>query len=141
MKARALMVAAALAVGGMAAGSAVAQDQKPRSPQEQAEAQQTLQTARDLVAYGEAKNDALALVTAAKLFVSIPGKVLADGQTGKDGGLFDIEGVLKKAEGLAQGDEYIAKVAADVRAANEANSKWVCYWEYWYGYYYEVCYY
>jgi len=142
MKAKALMVAAALAVGGLAAGSAVAEDQaKPRTAQEQAEAQMTLQTARQLVEYGEAKSDALALVTAAKMMVSIPGKVLADGQTGEKGTLFDIEGVLKKAESMAQGDEYIAKVAADVRKANEANSKWVCYWEYWYGYYYEVCYY
>jgi hypothetical protein len=54
-------------------------------------------------------------VTAAKMMASVPGKVLADDAKGEAGAdkaaAFDIEGVLKKAEDLAQGDELITKVA------------------------------
>jgi hypothetical protein len=58
--------------------------------------------------------------------------VLADGQDGSAGkaGGFDIEAVLKKAEELSQGDEIIAKLAADVRQRAEAQSKAICYWRY-----------
>ncbi len=140
-----LTVAAVVAFTALTAGASVAQDpQKDLAPAQQAEGQLTLETARNLVSYGETKNDALALVTAAKMMASVPGRVLADGQKGSAGSNFDIEAVLKKAEDLAQGDEMITKVAADVRTAAAANSKAVCYWEYycsggWCQYYY-YCY-
>ena len=56
---------------------------------------------------------------------------------GDKGANFHVEAVLKKAEGLAKGDELITKVAGDVRTMAEANSKAVCYWQYycyWNGY-------
>jgi hypothetical protein len=134
-----IILAGFLAATSLTAGASFADDAKKAdiSEAQQAEGRQILQTARELVGYGEAKGDALALVTAAKMVAGVPGRVLADGQEGAKGADFDVEAVLKKAEDLAQGDELITKVAADVRKAAEANSKAVCYWQYycyWNGY-------
>jgi hypothetical protein len=134
-----IVLAGFLAAASLTAGASLADDAKKAdiSEAQQAEGRQILQTARELVGYGEAKGDALALVTAAKMVAGVPGRVLADGQEGAKGANFDVEAVLKKAEDLAQGDELITKVAADVRKAAEANSKAVCYWQYycyWNGY-------
>jgi hypothetical protein len=134
-----IILAGFLAAASLTAGASLADDAKKAdiSEAQQAEGRQILQTARELVGYGEAKGDALALVTAAKMVAGVPGRVLADGQEGAKGANFDVEAVLKKAEDLAQGDELITKVAADVRKAAEANSKAVCYWQYycyWNGY-------
>ena len=136
-----LIIAAAFVAASLTGGATMAQEKQDLTPAQQAEGRQILQTARALVSYGEAKNDALALVTAAKMVASVPGRVLADGQDGTAGAdkstNFDIEGVLKKAEDLAQGDELITKVAAQVRESATANAKYVCYWAYncyWNGY-------
>ena len=124
----------------LTAGASLAQD-KPGdlTPAQQAEARLTLETARNLISYGETKNDALALVVGAKLLASAPGRVLADGiacdETTTAG---DIETVLKKAEDLAQGNELILQVAKEVREMAAANSKAICYWEY-YCYYNGWC--
>lgn len=140
---RKTLIALAFAVTSMTAGASIAQDApKDLTPAQEAEGRLVLETARNLVSYGETKGDALALVTAAKMMASVPGRVLADeskGEAGADASKnFDIEGVLKKAEELGQGDELITKVAADVRTAAAANSKAVCYWEY-YCYYNGWC--
>jgi len=139
---RKLILAAAFALTSLTAGATLAQDKQDLTNAQQAEGRLILETARNLVSYGETKGDALALVTAAKMMASVPGKVLADDSKGEAGAdkaaAFDIEGVLKKAEDLSQGDELIAKVAADVRTAAAANSKAVCYWEY-YCYYNGWC--
>lgn len=136
---KALMVAAVLAISGLAAGVSMAQDEKKDlTVEQQTEGRLVLETARNLVSYGETKSDPLALVTAAKMMASVPGRVLADGQKGTGGTNFDIDGVLKKAEDLSQGDEMITKIAADVRKSAEANSKAVCYWQY-YCYYNGYC--
>lgn len=134
-----IVLAGVLAVTSLTAGASFADDAKKAdiSEAQQAEGRQILQTARALASYGEAKGDALALVTAAKMVATVPGRVLADGQEGANGAKFDVEAILKKAEDLAQGDELITKVAGDVRQAAEANSKAVCYWQYycyWNGY-------
>lgn len=133
-----LLLAGLLAATSLTSGASLAEDKKPDiSAAQQAEGRQILETARALESYGEAKGDPLALVTAAKMVASVPGRVLADGQQGEKGANFDVEAVLKKAEGLAQGDELITKVAADVRTMAKANSKAVCYWQYycyWNGY-------
>lgn len=136
---RKTILAALFVATSMTAGASLAQDAKQDlTVAQQAEARLTLETARNLVSYGETKGDALALVTAAKMMASVPGRVLADDQKGTQGANFDIEGVLKKAEDLAQGDELITKVAGQVREAAAANSKAVCYWEY-YCYYNGWC--
>jgi hypothetical protein len=131
---RKLLIAGVFAIASLTAGASVAQDKPTLTPAQQAEGRLILETARNLVSYGETKGDALALVTAAKMMAGVPGRVLADDAEGAAGAdkaaNFDIEAVLKKAEDLAQGDELITKVAADVRTAAEANSKAVCYWEY-----------
>jgi hypothetical protein len=127
----------------LTAGASLAED-KPAdlTPAQQAEARLTLETARNLISYGETKNDALALVVGAKLLASAPGRVLADNQKGEGGAdkatNFDIETVLKKAEDLAQGNELILQVAKEVRETAAANSKAICYWEY-YCYYNGWC--
>jgi hypothetical protein len=137
-----LLLATALVAASLTAGAASAQEKQDLTPAQQAESRLILETARNLVSYGEARGDALALVTAAKMMASVPGRVLADGQTGEAGAdnsaAFDIEGVLKKAEDLAQGDELITRVAGQVREAAAANSKAVCYWQY-YCYYNGWC--
>ncbi|HEV7255336.1 MAG TPA: hypothetical protein VGN97_19805 [Mesorhizobium sp.] len=117
---------------GAAAGG---QAQQPElTPEQQAEARATIEIAQNLASYGETKGDALALVTAAKMLSSVPGRVLAPGETGAEGKSIDIEAMLKKAEDLSQGDELIARVAADARAAAEANARGYCvYAEYCYG--------
>lgn len=139
---RKLLLAAAFTAMSLTAGATFAQEKQDLTQAQQAEGRLVLETARNLVSYGETKGDALALVTAAKMMASVPGKVLADGQKGDAGAdksmAFDIEGVLKKAEDLAQGDELITKVAGQVREAAAANSKAVCYWEY-YCYYNGWC--
>ncbi len=138
-----LAIAAFFVATSMMAGATIAQEKKQDlTPAQQTENRLSLEIARNLVSYGEAKSDALALVTAAKIVASVPGKVLADDSKGEAGAdkavAFDIEAVLKKAEDLAQGDELITKVAGEVRAAAAANSKAICYWEY-YCYYNGWC--
>ena len=136
------VIAALFAASSLTAGATFAQDKQDLTAAQQTENRIILETARNLVGYGEAKSDPLALVTAAKMVASVPGKVLADQAKGEEGAdkaaAFDIEGVLKKAEDLSQGDELIKKVAADVRASAAANSKAVCYWQY-YCYYNGWC--
>ena len=134
-----IVLAGFLAATSLTAGASFAEDAKKAdiSEAQQAEGRQILETARQLESYGEAKGDALALVTAAKMVASVPGRVLADGQEGAKGANFDVEAVLKKAEDLAKGDELVTKVAADVREMAKANAKAVCYWQYycyWNGY-------
>lgn len=139
---RKVFLAAAFVAASMTAGASIAQEKQDLTAAQQAEGRLVLETARNLVSYGETKGDALALVTAAKMMAGVPGKVLADdakGEAGADAAApFDIEAVLKKAEDLAQGDELITKVAGQVREAAAANSKAVCYWEY-YCYYNGWC--
>lgn len=135
-----ILLAAILATATLTAGATMAQDKQP-TPAEKAEARATLETARTLLNYGLAKNDPLALVTAAKIYTSVPNRVLADGEKGPEGKAFDYESVLKKAEELAQGDELITKVAGDVRTAAEAQSKAVCWDELWCNNYTGYCWY
>lgn len=136
------LIAAAFLAASLTPSVSFAQEKQTLGTAQQAEGRLILETARNLVSYGETKGDALALVTAAKMMASVPGKVLADGQTGEGGADkstgFDIEAVLKKAEDLAQGDELITKVAGQVRETAAANSKAVCYWQY-YCYYNGWC--
>jgi len=122
------------------AGAALAQDKSAGlTPAEQAEARLVLQTARNLISYGEAKSDPLALVTAARMMSSVPGgRVLADGESGGSGAGFDVEALLGKAEQAAKGDETILKLAGQVRLSATANTRAICYWEY-YCYYKGWC--
>ena len=136
-----LLLAAFLATATLTAGATMAQDKPQPSPAEKADARATLDTARALLNYGQAKNDPLALVTAAKMYTSVPNRVLADGEKGPEGKTFDYEAVLKKAEELAQGDPLIAKVAGDVRTAAEAQSKAICWDELWCNNYTGYCWY
>lgn len=127
-----LIIAAFLLAAGLTAGATTAAERQDLTPAEQAEGRAVLGLARGLVSYGEAKGDPLALISAANMMASVPGRVLADGQDGSAGAAagFDLEAVLKKAEALSQGDPLIAKVAAEVRERAAANSKAICYWRY-----------
>ncbi len=135
--------AAAVAVAmGIAGGAAFAQDSQQLTWEQQAEGRLTLRTARDLAAYGEAKGDALALVAAARMMAAVPGEVIAGGPPERSrsagGMVFDVDGILKKAEELAKGDPLLTKAAADVRAMAAEKARSICYWEY-YCYYNGSC--
>ncbi len=96
-----LVLAAFLATTTLTGGATLAQETAPAvTPAEQAEGRAILETARTLVNYGESKGDALALVTAAKMFTSVPGRVLAEGEKGTAGKLFDVEAVLNVIGGF-----------------------------------------
>ena len=124
------LIASALVLSCLATAPTLAQDQQTLSPEQAAEAQQILKTARDVATYGEVKEDPLALITAAKMFVSVPGGVLADGETGAGGKPYDLEGLLSKAEEYGKGDELISKTVADIRGMSAGASKYACYWAY-----------
>lgn len=108
----------------------------------QAEARIVLMTARNLAIYGEAKGDALALVTAARMMAGVPGRVVASGPAERArsaGGMsFDVDGLLRKAEALAKGDPLVLKAAAEIRATAAGKDDAICYWEY-YCYYNGSC--
>lgn len=135
-----LLMALVVVAGGLTAGTTLAQD---LTPAQQAEAQFTLETARSLVNYGESKGDALALVTAAKMFAEVPGRVLADGATGQSGEGLDIEALLTKAGELAPGDAIISQLSEQVRTLASEDDRALCLWQYYcYGgwcQYYWVC--
>jgi hypothetical protein len=110
--------------------------------EQQAEGRIVLMTARNLAIYGEAKGDALALVTAARMMAGVPGKVVASGPAERArsaGGMsFDVDGLLRKAEALAKGDPLVLKAAAEIRATAAGKDGAICYWEY-YCYYNGSC--
>lgn len=138
---RKLVIATALAVSTLFVQSTQAQDTNALTPAQQAEAQAILETARNLANYGETRNDALALVMAAKMMTDVPGRVLADGEEGGQGSNFDVDGLLTKAAELAPDNTTITELSAEVRAKAEEASRAVCYWEYycyggWCQYYY-----
>lgn len=144
---RKLLMASALIIGGLVANASIAQDNQEAqqlSAAEQAEAQFVLETARNLANYGENREDALALVMAAKMIVDVPGRVLADGEEGQQGASFDVGALLDKAAALAPDNQMIAELSGEIRDAAEASSRAYCYWQ-WYCYagwcqYYWYCY-
>ncbi len=141
---RKLLLAVVLVMGGLVAGAAIAQEGQELTPQQEAEGRQTLEIARNLASYGEAKGDALALVMAAKMMAELPGRVLPAEEGAPTGdaaaapdGASAIEDLLAKAEEMAPDDEAVTALVADVRAKAEEQSRAVCYWEYycyWNGY-------
>ena len=111
---RKLLLAAAFTAMSLTAGATLAQEKQDLTPAQQAEGRLILETARNLASYGETKGDALALVTAAKMMASVPGKVLADGQKGDAGAdksqAFDID--EKPGCGNGNGSRFIATNSA-----------------------------
>lgn len=108
--------------------------------EQQAEARITLQTARNLALYGEAKGDALALVTAARMMAGVPGRVVAaPAPAGSSGHVsLDVEGLLARAGELAKDDPLVSKAIAEVRMQADEKARSICYWEY-YCYYDGSC--
>ena len=144
---RKLILASALIVGGLMTSATIAQDNQQAqelTAAQQAEAQFVLETARNLASYGETKGDALALVMAAKMFVDVPGRVLADGEEGQSGSNYNVDALLTKAAELAPDNEAITSLSGEIREAAEASSRAYCYWQYYcYGgwcQYYWYCY-
>ena len=137
---RKILFAAAIVL--VAAGAVYGQGGEQLTAEEQAEGRIVLQTARNLAIYGEAKGDALALVTAARMMAGVPGRVVASGpatHARSTGGMsFDVDGLLDKAEELAKGDPLVLKAAAEVRATADEKDGAICYWEY-YCYYNGSC--
>jgi len=135
---RVLLAALALVLGAMVAQVPAVQAQEA-STAEQAEQRMTLEMGRDLIRYGQASEDPLALVTGAKLMAGVPGGAAAAEETG-----FELNEVLAAATTLADGNEAIATLAAEVQAMVDESERGVCYWQYycyWNGYceYWWVC--
>ncbi len=131
-------ILAALMLAATAAG-AYAQE---LTAKQQAEARITLQTARNLALYGEARGDALALVMAARMMAGVPGRVAADSRPlqGRSAGAMslDVEGLIGRAGEMAKGDPLVLEAIAGLRAAAEDKSRSICHWEY-YCYYDGSC--
>ena len=96
---------------------------------------QMVALASDLASYGDAHEDPLALVAAARIYGSITGKAM-----GKDGQLVDVEKILKKAEIFAKKEraqDHLVELIQDARTATKAWVPMTC-WQYeyycdWYG--------
>jgi len=107
----------------------------------QAEARATLQTASAVIKYGEAKGDALAMVTGVEMMLGA-----ADGTTIESGGeVMDLSAVLDKAAEIGKDDPLVVAKVEELRDAAETKTRGACYWEYWcdwYGYceYWYICY-
>lgn len=95
------------------------------SAAEQVEQQLALDMATDLLNYGMAKDDPLAIVTAVNVMAGVSGGVV-----GADGESMDLLGALAQAESLADGNEAILSLVADVRATVEESERGICYWQY-----------
>lgn len=124
-----LLIASVIATGALTATVTVAQESN-LTPAQQAEGRITLETARNLISYGQTKKDGLALVTAAKMMAGVPGRVLADGQEGNGGANFDLEVVLKQAEEYSSGNVHIKAIADEVRDMAAEDDRAVCFWQY-----------
>lgn len=135
---RVLLAALALMLGAMVAQAPAVQAQEA-STAEQAEQRMTLEMGRDLIRYGQANEDPLALVTGAKLMAGVPGGAAAAEETG-----FDLGEVLAAAASMADGHEAITTLVAEVQTMVDESERGVCYWQYycyWNGYceYWWVC--
>lgn len=95
------------------------------SAADQVEQRIALEMATDLLNYGQAKGDALAIVTAVNVMAGVSG-----GVAGADGEPLDLMGALAQAEELAAGNDAILSLAADVRATVEEAERGMCYWQY-----------
>ncbi len=127
-----VLIALVLAVAGTVA------DAQELTAEQQAEVRITLQTARNLALYGEAKGDALALVTAARMMAGVPGRVAAAPAPSSANVTIDVEGLLASAGELAKDDPLVSKAIAEVRAQADEKARSICYWEY-YCYYDGSC--
>ena len=123
-----------MVVGVIFAQGSVAQDNQKLTPAEQAMNQATIETAQHLAAYGDAHDDALALLVAARMLTSVPGRVLAQGEEGDKGNMVDISGMLDRAGELAKGDQYVTDQIGKVREAADESSRAICYWQYYCSY-------
>lgn len=86
------------------------------TPQERGEVASAARTALSLASYGEAKGDALAIVTAARIMAALPIEVEGTSEV-------SVETMLTKATELAPGDATIARIAEDVRTVAGGNPK------------------
>ena len=137
---RAFVAALAIALAAVFSLAPASQAQEPMmSTAEQAEQRLTLEMATNLIRYGEARQDALALITGAKLMASVPGGV----NSAEDAGI-DLNAVLQAAADLGGDSTAIATLVAEVQASIEEAERAICYWQwycYWNGYceYWWVC--
>lgn len=106
---RKLLLAAVLVMGGLVANATIAQEGQELTPEQEAEGRQTLEIARNLASYGEAKGDALALVMAAKMMAELPGRVLPPEEGAAAGTDAAAEGDMAAGEDAATEDEAAAE--------------------------------
>jgi hypothetical protein len=117
----------ALALVGALAFAAPAIAEEAASPTDLTDQRITLETATNLVNYGRAKSDALAIMTGVKMMAGIPARVEG----------MDLEALLGEAEAMAGGNEALMSIAAEVRDELAEGDRGLCYWEYycyWNGY-------
>lgn len=103
--------------------------------------QAKLGLARQLVDYGKANKDALALVTGVRMMTSVKGTILADGEKGKEGKQLDLSAILDEAEGYAKDSEATLSLIRETRemVSKAPKERALCYWQWycdWSGCYY-----
>ena len=119
MSTLALVGALAVAPAAIAAETA--------SPTDLTDQRITLETATNLINYGRAKSDPLAMMTGVKMMAEVSARVEG----------MDLEAVLAEAEGLAGDNAALMSIAAEVRDDLAEGDRGMCYWEYycyWNGY-------
>lgn len=129
---RHLLLAAALAVGTLSTAPAALAQQPMALAAGQTEQRITLETATDLLAYGRAKGDALAILAAVRMMTTVETQIL-----GADGQPLDLGAVLDEAAAIAGEDANLLAMIDELRPAAEAQYRggcvwaWQCYWNGW----------
>jgi len=127
-----LLLAAALAVGTLSTAPAALAQQPVALAAGQTEQRITLETATDLLAYGRAKGDALAILAAVRMMTTVETQIL-----GADGQPLDLGAVLDEAAAIAGEDANLLAMIDELRPAAEAQYRggcvwaWQCYWNGW----------
>lgn len=111
----------------VASSQAMAQTAPP-NPEDQGK----LALARQFLTYGKAEKDALAMLTAVRMYAGVKGTVLAEGDEGKAGKTIDLHAILDEAATYAGDDEHIKALIEETRGkvARAPKSRGVCVWAY-----------
>ena len=129
MKLKRVSVGLAMCLVLASAGYALAADPVPPPDEEK-----RVGLASALAEYGKETRDALALVTAAKLYRGLSARVLRKGESGKAGQSVDADELLQTARALAAENQDLLKVIEEVERG-DTGGKGIfipsCYYE-WY---------
>jgi len=135
-----LLTAMAVSAAVIAAAPVLADEAAAPSGAIQHENATTLQTANAMINYGRSKGDALAMIAAVQMMISV-----TEGTTIEQGGqALDLAAILEEAKEMGKDDPLIVAKADALMDEAETKTRGACYWQYycdWYGYceYWWVC--